>query len=99
MAVVPTPNATHPTAPLCGVWLSLPMTTCPGSTCRSSILEWQMASEPCTMLFRAVRGSSPYSVIPCSSANSSCFFFSSSATSSSPSAFRASVMASSRKVR
>ena len=39
MAVVPTPKARHPTAPLCGVWLSLPMTTCPGSTCRSSILE------------------------------------------------------------
>ena len=30
MAVVPTPNATQPTAPLCGVWLSLPMITWPG---------------------------------------------------------------------
>src|SRR2546422_5890848 len=35
MAVVPTPNATHPTAPACGVCESLPMMTMPGSACRS----------------------------------------------------------------
>src|SRR2546426_7676294 len=31
IAVVPTPNATHPTAPACGVWESEPMITIPGS--------------------------------------------------------------------
>jgi len=31
MSVVPTPNATHPSAPLWGVWESEPMITCPGS--------------------------------------------------------------------
>ena len=30
-SVVPTPNATHPRAPLCGVCESEPMITCPGS--------------------------------------------------------------------
>jgi len=46
MAVVPTPNATHPTAPACGVCESLPMMTMPGSACPSRIFEWQIASEP-----------------------------------------------------
>ena len=46
MAVVPTPNATQPTAPACGVCESLPMITMPGSACPSRILEWQIASEP-----------------------------------------------------
>src|SRR6058998_245249 len=40
MAVVPTPNATHPTAPACGVCESLPMMTMPGSACPSRIFEW-----------------------------------------------------------
>jgi hypothetical protein len=31
MSVVPTPNATQPSAPLCGVCESVPTTTCPGS--------------------------------------------------------------------
>ena len=31
IAVVPTPNATHPTAPACGVCESLPMMIMPGS--------------------------------------------------------------------
>ncbi|MNV56647.1 hypothetical protein D3C71_1489430 [compost metagenome] len=31
MSVVPTPNATHPSAPLWGVCESVPTTTCPGS--------------------------------------------------------------------
>ena len=30
MSVVPTPKATHPSAPLCGVWESVPTTTWPG---------------------------------------------------------------------
>src|SRR5258705_104142 len=63
IAVVPTPNATHPTAPACGVWESLPMMTMPGSACPSRILEWQMASDPWWP-----RRSSPYSRIPCFSA-------------------------------
>ena len=33
IAVVPTPNATHPTAPACGVCESDPMMTWPGSAC------------------------------------------------------------------
>src|SRR2546427_6044704 len=39
MAVVPTPNATQPTAPACGVCESLPMITMPGSAYPSRILE------------------------------------------------------------
>src|SRR5207245_4114398 len=46
MAVVPTPNATQPTAPACGVCESLPMITMPGAAYPSRILEWQIASEP-----------------------------------------------------
>ena len=45
-AVVPTPKATQPSAPLCGVCESVPTMSCPGSAYDSSILEWQMASEP-----------------------------------------------------
>ena len=39
IAVVPTPKATHPTAPACGVCESEPMINCPGSACDSRILE------------------------------------------------------------
>ncbi len=46
IAVVPTPNAMHPTAPACGVCESDPMMICPGSACASRIFEWQIASEP-----------------------------------------------------
>src|SRR5439155_457741 len=60
IAVVPTPNATHPIAPACGVWESEPMITIPGSACPSSIFEWQIASAP----WRPSR-SWPYSLIPC----------------------------------
>jgi len=38
-AVVPTPNATHPTAPACGVCESDPMMIWPGSACVSRIFE------------------------------------------------------------
>ena len=31
MSVVPTPKATHPRAPLCGVWESVPTMSWPGS--------------------------------------------------------------------
>src|SRR5437773_99723 len=94
IAVVPTPNATHPTAPACGVWESEPMITIPGSACPSSIFEWQIASAP----WRPSR-SSPYSLIPCFSANVRCFFSSCIATSSSPSLTRSGVIASGRNVR
>ena len=46
IAVVPTPNAMHPTAPACGVCESEPMMICPGSACASRIFEWQIASDP-----------------------------------------------------
>ena len=59
MAVVPTPNASEPIAPACGVCESLPMINWPGSACCSRILEWHMASEPCITAFRPMRGSSP----------------------------------------
>jgi hypothetical protein len=79
IAVVPTPKATHPTAPACGVWLSEPMMTWPGSAYASRILLWQIASEPCLPC-----PSSPYSRTPCFSANSRCFTSSWFATSSRP---------------
>ncbi len=94
MAVVPTPKATHPTAPACGVWLSEPMMMWPGRAYASRILEWQIASEPCLPC-----PSSPYSLTPCFSANSRCFTSSWFATSSSPSCTRSGDMASLRKVR
>ena len=47
IAVVPTPNAMHPTAPACGVCESEPMMIWPGSACASRIFEWQIASDPC----------------------------------------------------
>ena len=37
ISVVPTPNATHPTAPLCGVCESVPAISCPGSAYCSAI--------------------------------------------------------------
>src|SRR6266516_4242565 len=43
IAVVPTPNATQPTAPAWGVCESEPMITIPGSACPSRILERQLA--------------------------------------------------------
>ncbi len=46
IAVVPTPKATQPIAPECGVCESVPTTSCPGSAYDSSIFEWQIASEP-----------------------------------------------------
>ncbi len=46
IAVVPTPNATAPIAPACGVCESVPMTSMPGSAYSSRIFEWQMACEP-----------------------------------------------------
>ena len=46
IAVVPTPKATAPIAPACGVCESVPMMSMPGSAYSSRILEWQMASEP-----------------------------------------------------
>jgi hypothetical protein len=46
MAVVPTPKATQPMAPECGVCESVPTISCPGSAWLSSIFEWQIASLP-----------------------------------------------------
>src|SRR5437867_6466849 len=83
MAVVPTPKATQPTAPAWGVWESLPMITWPGSAWPSRIFEWQIASEPWWP-----SRSSPYSLIPCFSANARCFFSSCRATSRRPSLTR-----------
>jgi hypothetical protein len=36
MSVVPTPKATQPTAPLCGVCESVPTINCPGNAYRSA---------------------------------------------------------------
>ena len=46
MSVEPTPNAKHPSAPAMQVWLSVPMTSCPGKASSSMTMLWQMASEP-----------------------------------------------------
>ena len=46
MSVDPTPNAKQPSAPAMQVWLSVPMTSCPGSASSSTTLLWQMASDP-----------------------------------------------------
>ena len=45
-SVVPMPKATEPMAPTCGVCESEPTFNCPGSAYVSSMIEWQMPSEP-----------------------------------------------------
>ena len=46
MSVVPTPKARHPSAPLCGVWESVPAISWPGRAYISAIIAWEMPSEP-----------------------------------------------------
>lgn len=57
MSLVPTPKATQPSAPECGVWLSVPTTTWPGSAYCSAITACEMPCEP---------------VLPASPASSAC---------------------------
>ena len=46
MSVEPTPNAKQPIAPAMQVWLSVPMTSWPGSAMSSMTMLWQMPSLP-----------------------------------------------------